>query len=132
MWDNTLLIISSDNGGCSGTDGDGANNSPLRGGKYSDFQGGVNVVAMISGGYLPQNRRGKELNGTIHIADIYATLCNIVGIDPTDSRAKAAGLPPIDSINMWPYILNTTDGPSPRTEVYLSSGNNGGLIKCED
>eukprot|EP01084_Bolivina_argentea_P128350 226884_1 len=55
MWDNTLLIISSDNGGCSGTDGDGANNSPLRGGKYSDFQGGVNVVAMISGGYLPQN-----------------------------------------------------------------------------
>ena len=38
MWENTLLIISSDNGGPSGTDGNAANNSPLRGGKYSDFQ----------------------------------------------------------------------------------------------
>ncbi len=65
------MIITSDNGGPSGTDGNAANNSPLRGGKYSDFQGGIRVVAMISGGYLPQNRRGKSINGTIHIADWY-------------------------------------------------------------
>eukprot|EP01084_Bolivina_argentea_P042856 78995_1 len=105
MWNNTLLFISSDNGGCSGTDGDGANNSPLRGGKYSNFQGGINVIAMVSGGYLPQNRRNMSVNGTIHIADIYSTLCYIVDIDPFDARAAKANLPPIDSINMWPLII---------------------------
>eukprot|EP01084_Bolivina_argentea_P263810 446652_1 len=30
MWDNTLMIITADNGGPSGTDGSAANNSPLR------------------------------------------------------------------------------------------------------
>eukprot|EP01084_Bolivina_argentea_P042854 78991_1 len=129
MWDNTLLFISSDNGGCSGTDGDGANNSPLRGGKYSNFQGGVNVIAMISGGFLPENRRGETLNGTIHIADIYSTICSIVNIDPFDDRAAKAGLPAIDSINQWPHILNQTNGISPRNEFILSSDNAGGLIQ---
>merc|ERR1712228_372092 len=124
MWDNTLLFITSDNGGCSGTDGDGANNSPL--------QGGINVIAMVSGGYLPENRRNMSLDGTIHIADIYATLCYIVGIDPFDKRAEEANLPPIDSINMWKFILGETNGISPRNEFILGSGGKrggGGIIQ---
>lgn len=35
MWDNTVLVVSSDNGGPSLTDLDTSNNFPLRGGKYS-------------------------------------------------------------------------------------------------
>eukprot|EP01084_Bolivina_argentea_P042852 78988_1 len=124
MWDNTLLIITSDNGGPSGSDGSAANNSPLRGGKYSDFQGGIMVVAMVSGGYLPQNRRGKTINGTFHIADWYSTILKgIIGIDPTDKRAEAAGLPPIDSINMWDYLLSDgSNQSSPRYEFVMSGG----------
>eukprot|EP01083_Nonionella_stella_P034130 93448_1 len=129
LWNNTLLFITSDNGGCSGTDGDGANNSPLRGGKYSEFQGGVNVLAMVTGGYVPENRRNLKLNGTIHIADIYATLCSIVGIDAEDKRAAEAHLPPVDSINMWPFIIGETDGVSPRNGFVLSSGNDGGIVQ---
>ena len=49
MWSNTLIIITSDNGGPSGTDGDAANNSPLRGGKYSDFEGGIRVNSIVTG-----------------------------------------------------------------------------------
>eukprot|EP01084_Bolivina_argentea_P098083 176309_1 len=124
MWGNTLLIISSDNGGPL----DGANNSPLRGGKMSNFQGGVRVVAMISGGYLPENRRNISLDGYIHIADIYSTICSIVGIDPTDKKAETERLPPIDSINMWPYLIGD-ESVSPRNEIFLSSGNDGGLIQ---
>eukprot|EP01084_Bolivina_argentea_P020976 38962_1 len=122
MWNNTLLIITSDNGGPSGTDGNAANNSPLRGGKYSDFQGGIRVVAMVSGGYLPQNRRGKTINGTFHIADWYSTILEgIIGIDPEDKRAKAAGLPPIDSINMWDYLMSDgSNQSSPRYEFMLT------------
>ena len=75
MWNNTLLTIASDNGGPSGTEGTdagAANNSPLRGGKYSNFKGGIRVVSLISGGFLPNNRRGIKLNGTMHIVDWYS------------------------------------------------------------
>lgn len=54
MWDNTLLIWSADNGG------DGAkNNWPYRGGKYSDFEGGVRAAAFVSGGVVPPSLRGS-------------------------------------------------------------------------
>ena len=74
---------------------------------------------MVSGGYLPESRRGKIENGMVHIADWYATFAAIIGFDPTDNKAKKAGLPPIDSLNMWPLItgINLT---SPRTEVVIS------------
>ena len=85
------------------------------------------MVAMMSGGYLPKNRRGIQLDGYMHIADIYSTFCSIVGIDPTDKRAENEDLPPIDSINMWPYLIGD-ESVSPRNEIFLSSGNDGGLI----
>lgn len=51
----------------------------------------------------------------------YATFSALAGVDPTDEKAAAAGLPPIDSLNLWPLIsgANTT---SPRTEVVLGAG----------
>lgn len=40
MWNNTLWVTSADNGGpISG----GANNYPLRGGKFTNFEGGIRV-----------------------------------------------------------------------------------------
>ena len=71
MWNNTLFILSSDNGGPNKGDNPAANNCPLRGGKYSDFEGGVRVVALVSGGLIPESRRGISLNGSIHIAGHY-------------------------------------------------------------
>ena len=43
LWDNTILIFFSDNGGPVYFPGSG-NNHPLRGGKYSDFEGGIHVL----------------------------------------------------------------------------------------
>ena len=85
---------------------------------------------MITGGYLPKNRRGQTINGTMHIADWYKTiLTGIIGLDATDKRAEAAGLPPIDSMNMWDYLMSDGSGTSPRNQFILSSGNNGGIIQ---
>ena len=136
MWDNTLFIITSDNGGPSGTDGNGGNNCPLRGGKYSNFQGGVHVNAIVSGGIIPNNRKNITLNGLMHITDWYHTFCYLAGINASDIRASKAGLPQIDSINMWDYLIgnytNTNklnDSYSGRNDIYLMSGNTGGYIK---
>jgi len=48
MWDNTLMIFSSDNGGPIDVEENAANNYPLRGGKYSEFEGGVYVVSCLT------------------------------------------------------------------------------------
>ena len=51
MWDNTIFIISADNGGapCSGS------NYPLKGCKGTFFEGGVRSLAFANGGlYLNQ------------------------------------------------------------------------------
>lgn len=51
-------------------------------------------------------------------------------MDATDKRAAAAGLPPIDSINMWPYLMSDgSNQTSPRSEFVVGSGNDGGIVQ---
>ena len=119
MWDNLLFVVSSDNGGPESS-GAGANNFPLKGAKHSDWQGGVRVNAFVSGGFLPEKMRGKKTEGYIHLADWYATFSALAGVDPTDERAAAAKLPPIDSLNMWP-LISGQNSTSPRTDVPISN-----------
>ena len=114
LWDNLLFVASSDNGGPERS-GFGGNNFPLKGGKWTDWQGGVRVNSFVSGGYLPKSMQGQKTEGYVHIADWYATFSALAGVDPTDKQAAKAKLPPIDSLNMWPLIsclLYTS--PSPR------------------
>eukprot|EP01059_Diplonema_ambulator_P035508 TRINITY_DN8374_c0_g1_i4.p1 TRINITY_DN8374_c0_g1~~TRINITY_DN8374_c0_g1_i4.p1 ORF type:complete len:505 (+),score=127.32 TRINITY_DN8374_c0_g1_i4:44-1516(+) len=115
MWDRTLIVFSSDNGGR--TDGDfGGNNYPLRGQKFTDFEGGVRVAAFVSGGALPGSKRGTTESGLIHICDWYATFSSIAGVDPSD---KADGVPDIDSMDMTPTLFGSA--ASPRVNMVLSA-----------
>ena len=50
MWDSTLMLWTSDNGGVIVEQG---NNSPLRGGKATLFEGGMRVLSFLSGGWMP-------------------------------------------------------------------------------
>jgi arylsulfatase I/J len=56
--------------------------------------------------------------GLIGVEDWYATFCALAGVDPEDARAAAAGLPPIDSLDLWP-LLSGQNATSPRQEVVL-------------
>ncbi|KAG5190929.1 arylsulfatase B-like protein [Tribonema minus] len=127
MWDNSLIIVMSDNGGPISSNG-GASNYPLRGGKYGSMEGGVRTNAFITGGRLPAKQIGKVASGLVAVEDWYATFCALGRADPTDTKAQKAGLPPVDSINMWPYLsgqvsaFKFTGDPvqkSPRKEVTL-------------
>ena len=60
--------------------------------------------------------RGTKTDEYIHLADWYATFSNLAGVDPTDDEAALAGLPAIDSLDMWPLISGQVS-TSPRTDV---------------
>ena len=97
MWDNTLMVVSADNGGapCAGS------NYPLKGSKMTMFEGGVRSLAFANGGALPDSMRGKTSEGFIHIADWYPTFCKMAGVDPSDS---GPGKFPVDGLDVWPII----------------------------
>ena len=125
MWDNTLLLLSSDNGGPIYRNGAaGGNNFPLRGGKKSNFEGGVRVNAFVSGGLVPAAVRGTTTEALMGSEDWYATFCGLAGIDATDAKAAAAGLPPVEGYDLWP-LLSGANMTGPRTEVWLGSGGTG-------
>ena len=69
-WERTLMLWTSDNGGQAGR-GDGPNaasNRPWRGGKANLFEGGVRVLAFLSGGLLPPTAP-RQLHNIVHICD---------------------------------------------------------------
>jgi arylsulfatase A-like enzyme len=106
MWDDTLLIFTTDNGGWPFH---GGNNWPLRGGKFTVWEGGVRGTSFVYGNILP--RKGVVCNELMHITDWVPTLANLVGSNVTSPH-------PLDGYDMWESI--TTNAPSPRTEVLLN------------
>ena len=58
LWDNTLLIWTTDNGAPVTVAG---SNGGLRGGKGSNWEGGVRERAIFSGGLVPPARRGASV-----------------------------------------------------------------------
>jgi len=139
LWDDTVFVMSADNGGPSGSDADDANNYPLRGGKYSDFEGGVRVSSVVAGGRVPASMRGAVLVGVdsyVHLVDWYATFCALAGLDAADDDAvdqTGARLPGTDGFDVWP-LVSGANATSPRTELPLTlgphqpGGSNGALI----
>ncbi len=133
LWNSTLVIWSSDNGGPSLVPGPScANNYPMRGGKGNDFQGGVRVAAWVNGGLLPDSVRGSTIQSLIHVADWYATICGLANVDPHDSSAATAGLPGLDSIDQWPILsqggAGVAAGSGPRKS--LVTGYTCGFTPC--
>eukprot|EP01004_Peranema_trichophorum_P003008 NODE_2023_length_1714_cov_63.798869_g1728_i0.p1 GENE.NODE_2023_length_1714_cov_63.798869_g1728_i0~~NODE_2023_length_1714_cov_63.798869_g1728_i0.p1 ORF type:complete len:536 (+),score=114.99 NODE_2023_length_1714_cov_63.798869_g1728_i0:55-1608(+) len=122
IWDNTLLVFASDNGGpiYKPANASGANNWPLKGGKYSDWEGGVRGNAFVVGGYVPEKMRGKKLTEYVHMSDWYTTFSKLAGVDPFDEVAEKAGLAPVDGLDVWP-LLNGSVPHSPHQELHLSN-----------
>jgi len=118
LWDNTLLVFTTDNGGSLALDETAGNNYPLRGGKSTKFEGGIRATTFVNGGYLPDSRRGQKEGGLVSIADWYVTFAEMAGAEASDTEAVAMGLPDVDGFNIWPLIKGEVSS-SPRTELVV-------------
>ena len=72
IWENTVMIFMSDNGGNPTSAG---YNWPLRGAKGTVWEGGIRSASFLSGGFLKES--GFESSALTHISDWFPTLLNL-------------------------------------------------------
>jgi len=103
LYDNTLIVWTTDNGAPVQV---GGSNGPLRGGKGSNWEGGVHVPAIFAGGLVPPSRRGAILprsTGALHVSDLHATFLARAGLSAVDPNPRAPA--PVDGMDVWNWVL---------------------------
>lgn len=65
LWPNSVVVLVSDNGGPL----DHSTNSPLRGGKATEWEGGYRVEAWVHSPLLPASVAGSSYHGMMHASD---------------------------------------------------------------
>lgn len=92
LYNNTVIIFSSDNGGAPGTS---ANNWPLRGQKGQLWEGGIRVPCFVHGNIL--SRKGMICKELIHVSDWFPTLVNLAGGNLNKNKS-------LDGFDQWKTI----------------------------
>uniref|UniRef100_A0A914WLD2 Sulfatase N-terminal domain-containing protein n=1 Tax=Plectus sambesii TaxID=2011161 RepID=A0A914WLD2_9BILA len=108
LYENTIIIFSSDNGGDTMW---GGNNYPLRGNKDTLWEGGTRIVSFVhSPKYITVGGTRSKL---FSIVDWYATILAMSGID-LDGYG--------DGFNYWPMIANNSNIFERKRLVYNVDG----------
>ena len=114
-----FIFFSSDNGGPN--PGKVTSNGPLRAGKATLYEGGVQVVACaVWDGHI---KPGSIVKAPMHMVDLYPTLLNLAG-------ASLKQRLPLDGFDILPCL--TAGKPSPRKEILHNSTPFNGAIRVGD
>ncbi|XP_026322449.1 arylsulfatase J-like [Hyposmocoma kahamanoa] len=117
MLNNTIILFLSDNGGAYQKKYPNfASNWPLRGTKFSPFEGGQRVVGLVWSPLV--NTTNHLLKGFVHAVDWLPTILTAAGLDPPTE---------IDGIDQWNSILNNED--SIRNEIFDIYDDNHAVFK---
>ncbi len=99
ICENTIVIFHSDNGA---DPKQGGNNQPLRGNKFTTWEGGVRVVAMIR--WPKQLQGGRTCHNMMGYIDMWPTLAAAVGYTDNDGKRR-------DGINMLGVLKGEKEAP---------------------
>ena len=116
---NAFIFFSSDNGGPA--PGRVTSNGPLRAGKGTLYEGGVQVVASAS--WPGHIKPGSKVTALMHIVDLYPTLLKLAGASLKQDL-------PLDGMDILPCL--TEGRPSPRKEILHNSTPSNGAIRLGD
>lgn len=113
LAEDTIIIFASDNGGGIQTDPETGHfsNGPLRGSKGMVWEGGHRVPLI----FRYDNKevgfpRGEERDHMVGLNDIYATICDWVGIEIPYTSAQ-------DSVSFADYVVSDSSQDGLRTEL---------------
>ncbi|MGB5318671.1 sulfatase [Eudoraea sp.] len=114
---NTIVVFTSDNGGVASGDSFSTSNSPLRGGKGYQWEGGIREPYFIKVPWLEKNIIDYPVTG----ADFYPTLLELAGLELIPKQH-------IDGVSLKPLLEeNKTTLPGrPLFWHYPHYGNQGG------
>ena len=93
---DTLVLFLSDNGGALAQ---GSDNSPLRAGKGTAYEGGIRVPAAIR--FPGRVAAGAKSQQVLAVTDLFPTLLGAVGGTPQGKK-------PLDGLNLWPQLSGAT------------------------
>lgn len=118
VYENTLIVFMSDNGGKGPDELDGRKNSPLRGRKGDVFEGG-NRVPMFMHWPAGMKSAPKVYENVVSGLDLYPTFVNL-------AQAKIPEDEVIRGANIIPHVLNNTDarGEEPYFALRVHSPDN--------
>ena len=110
LSDRTLILFTSDNGGISWQEAEGApvtSNLPLRGGKATTYEGGTREpLAVVWPGRVEP---GSTSDALVNSIDLYPTVLDILGLKPQPGQV-------LDGVSLVPAL--TKSGPLPREALF--------------
>eukprot|EP00486_Rosalina_sp_Unknown_P002531 CAMPEP_0201567392 /NCGR_PEP_ID=MMETSP0190_2-20130828/7884_1 /ASSEMBLY_ACC=CAM_ASM_000263 /TAXON_ID=37353 /ORGANISM="Rosalina sp." /LENGTH=581 /DNA_ID=CAMNT_0047987349 /DNA_START=247 /DNA_END=1993 /DNA_ORIENTATION=- len=146
MWDRTILLFTSDNGGLMCWDVGSVNscsgsvNLPLRGGKGTLFEGSIRVRSILSGGFLDESLYGTSSEQLMHSTDLMTSLAEAANIEQkalyghelsetggtdsdqtTDSDESDSPKSDITGLPFWSWLIREDDAKMPnRDEPFIA------------
>lgn len=123
LVENTIVIFTSDHGGVSSGDDYATSNKPFRGGKGTQYEGGLRVPYFINVPWL--NLRGNENDTPVTGTDFYPTILDLVEAElrPTE-HVDGVSLKPLfegneiqDRLLFWHYPHYGNQGGRPSSVV---------------
>ncbi len=123
LSNDTIIIFQSDHGHSTEirTGGGGGNAGPYRGAKFSLFEGGIRVPAIISWpGHLPQNAvRDQMATG----CDWFPTILDLCGLEKPDHKIDGKSITP---------IIQSSDASTPHKTFHWETGKNSWAVRQGD